>query len=328
MRRDKVAIGIVGCGGHAMENLIPVLQAQADVDCIWTADPALDAARAAAARFLGCTPFQSWQEGWRAGRPDAVVVAATPQVHLTVARTALEGGVAVFVEKPLAVSREEAVLLAQCAATTGLATMVGHNLRHTEAAREFHRIVADEAFGQALAMEMRYFASKPRGDRWGLRNPVRSFLLSHATHALDFMIQLMGPVGRVEAARAATCRDTITVSAQLGFGEGRMGNLLTTTAAPHFDFRASVIGSNDQIARIEGTREVSLVGAASDRKRWSRLWVDRTLNTGYASAGYEAELALFLTAVRSRRPESARPSFADEVAVYDALEMIEARLLA
>ena len=217
-------------------------------------------------------------------------------------------------------------MLAQLAADTGLPTMVGHNLRHTEAARELYRIVADELFGQALAMEMRYFTSKPRGDRWGLRNVVRSFLLSHVTHALDVMIHLMGPVGRVEAARAATCRDTITVSAQLSFGEGRMGNLLTTTAAPHFDFSASVIGSNNRIARIEGTREVSLVGAASDRKRWSRHWVDRTLSTGYASAGYEAELALFLTAVRSRRPKCARPSFADEVAVYDALDMIEARL--
>jgi predicted dehydrogenase len=136
----------------------------------------------------------------------------------------------------------------------------------------------------------------------------------------------MGPVARVEAARAATCRDTITVSAQLSFGEVRMGNLLTTTAAPHFDFGALVIGTNNGIARIEGLREVSLVGAASDRKRWSRHWVDRTLNTGYASAGYETELALFLTAVRSRRPECARPSFADELAVYDALEMIAALL--
>jgi predicted dehydrogenase len=326
MRRDKVAIGIVGCGGHAMENLIPVLQAQADVECIWTADPALDAARTAAARFVECKPFQSWQEGWQAGRPDAVVVAATPQVHQAVARAALESGVAVFAEKPLAVSREEAVLLARLARDTELPTMVGHNLRHTEATRELYRIVADEAFGQALAIEMRYFASKPRGDRWGLRNVVRSFLLSHVTHALDFMIHFMGPVGQVEAARAATCRDTITVSAQLSFGEGRMGNLLTTTAAPHFDFSASVVGSNNRIARIEGTREVSLVGTCSDRKRWGQNWIDRTLNSGYASAGYETELALFLTAVRSRRPDCAQPSFADEVAVYDALEMIEARL--
>jgi phthalate 4,5-cis-dihydrodiol dehydrogenase len=284
------------------------------------------ALRLAAEKFPRATVYQKFGGLLAAGGVDAIVSAAPPQVHREVAREALERGVHVFVEKPPTVTTEALVELASIAERARLVTGVGHNLRHATASRQLQRRIAEPSFGRPICMDMRYFASKPLGDRWGLNSVLRSFLLSHANHALDLMVFQMGAARSVSAVASSGPRGSMALASQIGFDSGAVGNLLVTTCAPHFSLSVTVVGELATIAHMDGLRALSEYGLAGDEKRWGHCWVERTLDGGYEHAGYQTELELFVNAVRGRA--RMQPSFDDELAVYRLIDEIERQVSA
>jgi predicted dehydrogenase len=321
----KQRVLLVGCGDHSSENLIPSLAAIPTIEVMGVSDTNPDNAGAATRWFPNATTFDPsrMDEATVAGF-DAVVAAATPQVHEVVAQLALSQSIPVFVEKPPAVQTADLQRLAELATTKSIITCVGHNLRHTEAAIHFRDCVERTSFGNPIAMEMRYCASKPRGTRWGLSSPLRSFLLSHANHAIDLMIYYMGPIHQVVAARASADVDGgIAITAQFKFKSGAIGNLLATSYAPHFTVGATVVSDNGKIAMMQGLHEVEVYGESQLGKRWGNRWVPRTLETGFRFAGYQTELERFFAAVANNDLDGANPTFQEEVEIYKAMDEIE-----
>ena len=258
---------------------------------------------------------------------DALVVAATPQVHEHVARLAISLGKPVFVEKPPAVFTEQLREMADIARERRVTTCVGHNLRHSDAAIQFQTSIADPGFGRPVAMEMRYLSSKPRGIRWGLTSSLRSFLLSHANHAIDLMIYQMGAISHVVAARASPDVDGgIAITVQFIFKSGAVGNLLATSYAPHFTLSATVLSDSGCVALMNGLYDVQVHGRHPMGKRWANSWQPRTLETGFRFAGYQTELERFFIAIANNTPDHVHPSFADEVDIYEAMDSIEASI--
>ena len=332
--RRQLRVGLVGCGEHASENLIPSLAEIATVKVVAVTDPDPLAAAAAAAKLSGARIESAIGPLLQRTDIEALVVAATPQTHALVAREAFARDLHVFVEKPPTVSRQELETLAAQASERGLVTCVGHNLRHSAVAEEMHRFLESmdrrqgrAPFGRPVAMEMRYCASKPRGDRWGLGSPLRSFLLSHANHAIDFMVYQMGPITRVNAAIASLQEPGIALAAQFVFAGGAVGTLLATSLAPHFTIGGSVVSDEGKVLLLESLHELTLYGIDGDPKRWGRKWTTKSLLTGYDAAGYKRELEAFVDAVRYADPTRCQPSFAEEIAVYEALDTIEQLIL-
>jgi predicted dehydrogenase len=64
---------------------------------------------------------------------DAVVVATPPRTHAALARRALERGMHVLVEKPMAMTGDEALALDALARSGNRTLMVGHILRYNPA---------------------------------------------------------------------------------------------------------------------------------------------------------------------------------------------------
>lgn len=316
---------VVGCGEHSSENLIPSLLNIDSVEVTGLCDPDPVALEAAGRLFPSANRSTQQELGAADLTPyDAVLVAAPPLVHEHVARLAIAELKPVFVEKPPAIFTHELADLAARAEARGVITCVGHNLRHSDAAIQFRNAVKEPDFGRPVAMEMRYLASKPRGVRWGLTSPLRSFLLSHANHAIDLMIHQMGALKEVVAARASPDIDGgIALTAQFIFASGAVGSLLATSYAPHFMVSASVISDSGAVATMDDLREVQVLGKHPMGKRWSGNWRPRTLETGYYAAGYQTELERFFIAIANATPETVHPSFADEVEIYYAMDAIE-----
>jgi len=295
-------------------------------------DPDGQAASAAARRFGGASVEPDASACMDRNDIDAVVLAATPQVHAEVAARACAKGLHIFVEKPPTVSRLELSQLVAEAEKKGLVTCVGHNLRHAAVALEMRAAIEGnvapgvgwaERLGKPIAMEMRYYASKPRGDRWGLNSPLRSFLLSHANHAIDFMVFQMGPVSRVNAALASGGSQGVALAAQLVFASGAVGTLMATSLAPHFSIAGSVVTDAGRVINMESLHRLTVFGVGEDPKRWGREWTTKSLLTGYDAAGYRTELANFAQAIQRGSAEGCHPSFRDELSVYDAIDAIE-----
>jgi predicted dehydrogenase len=98
---SSLKLGVVGCGAHASENLLPSLWAlRARASVVAVCDVDVRAANAAAEGFPGARVYTNYQNLLEDSGVQAIVTAATPQVHFHVAMLALERGIHVFVEKP------------------------------------------------------------------------------------------------------------------------------------------------------------------------------------------------------------------------------------
>lgn len=140
----------------------------------------LDPTRAAAvARETGSTAFGSLDD--LLGAVEAVSIAVPTPAHASVGLRALEAGVPVLMEKPLAASLEEADLLIAAAARRGLQLQVGHIERFNRAIR-----AAQDHLGEVLYFESTRLAPfQPRGTDVAV-------VLDLMIHDLDLVLHLTG----------------------------------------------------------------------------------------------------------------------------------------
>jgi predicted dehydrogenase len=316
----QIAVGLVGCGEHARENLLPCLLSFPDVRLAATCDLHLSSARAAADRFPSAIPYSTTDELLAKTQVDALVVACPPQIHASIAKQALEKNIHVFVEKPPAVKAQELSELGRLAKEKHLVTAVGHNLRFATACEIAKTKTNDPSFGRPLCIEVRYLASGPRGNRWGLEQ-VQSFLLSHALHAIDLLLFYFGDVERLSSETGFGQNGGVALSSAFAFKSGAIGVLFATTCAPRFSLDVTIIGDAGGVIRVVSLREVSCSGLSNMEKRWSETWTPRLLQTGHSLAGYEPELRSFFNAIRGGSQTA--PSFEDELSAYRVIDQIE-----
>lgn len=318
---------LIGCGEHSLESLIPSLAAIPSVNVTTLCD--ISPANLNAAGFWFPAAKHISKEKYFSDDlkgHNAVVVAGPPQLHEDISRQAIELKLPIFVEKPPTIYTDGLEKLAAMALKNQVVTCVGHNLRHSDAAQEFQRTIRENNFGKPVAMEMRYMASKPRGTRWGLESPLRSFLLSHANHAIDLMIYQMGKIKHTVAARVwPDVNGGVAITVQFIFESGAVGNLLASSYAPYFQVSLSVLSDKGCVAEMNGLREVVITGESDLDKRWHKQWRPRTLETGFRFAGYQTELETFFKAIEatSNNLNLVHPSFQDEVEIYRAMDAIE-----
>ncbi|AKT36811.1 oxidoreductase [Chondromyces crocatus] len=121
-------VGLIGCGVWG-ENLLRVLSCHAQAEVVVVADP--NAARLERVRYFAPSARRvpSLDEAL-AAQLDAVVIATPPTSHAELTLRALDAGVDVLVEKPLALAPEDAERCAARAEALGRVAMVGHLLRY------------------------------------------------------------------------------------------------------------------------------------------------------------------------------------------------------
>ncbi len=135
---------------------------------------------------------------------DLVVIASPNRTHVELARRALESGLPVVVDKPLAGTAAEAQQLASLAAERGLLLSAFHNRRWDNDFRTVRALLADGALGS----EIRRFES--RYERWrpelkgGWRESgdpaeVGGLLYDLGSHLVDQALTLFGPATSVYA---------------------------------------------------------------------------------------------------------------------------------
>jgi len=138
---------------------------------------------------------------------DAVMVLTPDHLHTAPVVDALAAGIAVFVEKPLALSIEDCDLILHTARATGSRLYVGHNLRHLPTARAMNTLIQQGAIGQVKAIWCRHFVGHG-GDYYfkdwhADRRNTLGLLLQKAAHDLDVIHWLAGGYSRLVVALGA-----------------------------------------------------------------------------------------------------------------------------
>jgi predicted dehydrogenase len=152
---------------------------------------------------LGAEPTDDWEVAV-AMPVDAVDVCLPTPLHRPVAERALAAGRHVLLEKPIALTLEDADALGAAAAASGRVFMVGHVLRFMPEVAELRRVLASGELGRPLAASAIRLSAPPDWNDWMLDSERSGgTLVDLAIHDLDVLGELLGPARSVQARATA-----------------------------------------------------------------------------------------------------------------------------
>ncbi|MCJ1686996.1 Gfo/Idh/MocA family oxidoreductase [Rathayibacter sp. VKM Ac-2927] len=181
---------------------------------------------------------------------DLVVIGSPPASHVELATRAIEAGIAVVVDKPLAASAAEARELLACARSRGVPLTVFQNRRWDGDFLTLRALLEQGALGEVRRFESRFEWFKPvETKEWKARASAEQgggILLDLGTHLLDQALLLFGEVDEVHAETArrregAGAEDDVFVA--LRHRGGVLSHLWMSAVAPLPGPRFHVLGS-------------------------------------------------------------------------------------
>jgi predicted dehydrogenase len=190
----KVRVGIVGIGMISHLFHIPKYQNHPQVELVAVADIDLERAQKVAQELGNIQAFGSAQEMFANAQLDAVSIATFNESHVELAIAALEHGLDVLVEKPMAVSTEQAKLLREKAAAGERIVMVGMSSRFRYDCRALHGIAAAGELGEIYFAKARILRRRgvPFGWFTNLAQSGGGPMMDIGVHALDAAWWMMG----------------------------------------------------------------------------------------------------------------------------------------
>lgn len=229
-----VRIALAGMGLIGREHA-RLLRRHPDTELVAIADPAPEAAEAAAA--LGVPHFDDYREMMDAVEPDGMIVALPNHLHLEAGLEVVKRGIPLFMEKPVTDTIEDGLKLVAAAKAAGVPIMVGHHRRHASDIQQAREIIASGRIGRILAVNGLWLAKKPL-DYFSVawrREPGGGPILINLIHDIDTLRYICGNVVRVQAVTSNTGRGFAvedTVAVILTFENGALGTFLLSDAVP------------------------------------------------------------------------------------------------
>ena len=222
MADSEVRVAVVGCGGIAQHAHLPALERVAEGRLVAVADPYEDVARQVARRNGLDAADACADHHALLGREDvdAVVVCAPTATHADIAVDALDAGKHVLVEKPMAVTSDEARRMVQAAERSGKTLMVAYNHTYDAAAEHVKGLLDRGDLGEVACAEVFFYEDRGSWAAGALaatiraENPksfwprheapfarVREYIHNYDSHVLNLMRVLIGEPQGIEYCR-------------------------------------------------------------------------------------------------------------------------------
>jgi predicted dehydrogenase len=187
---------------------VEALTTRGDVEITSVCDR--DATRASElARPLDAAMHTEWEQMLDSEHLDAVFVCTPPAAHAAPTIAALERGVPVYLEKPLARALHDGEAIAAAWRSSGTVCAVGYQWRSLDLLDEIQRQLAGAAPGMLVSRsitateagrdDLRHAAGGPAGS-WFV-DPAQSggILFELGSHDIDLQVALAGPAASVQA---------------------------------------------------------------------------------------------------------------------------------
>ncbi|MBA4860454.1 Gfo/Idh/MocA family oxidoreductase [Streptomyces sp. PSKA54] len=339
LRVGLIGYGLAGSVFHAP--LIAATEGLA-LDTVVTSNP--DRQKQAAAAFPEARLADTADELWaRAGELDLIVIASPNKTHVALATAALETGLPVVVDKPVAGTAAEARELAALAEGRGLLLSVFQNRRWDNDFRTLQQLLTDGELGDVWRFESRFerWRPHPKGG-WresGDPEEIGGLLYDLGSHVVDQALVLFGPAVQVYAESdvrrpgAETDDDTFIA---ITHANGVRSHLYVSATAAQLGPRFRVLGSSagyvkygldpQEAALREGKRPATEAEwGAEPQSLWGRIGSGESPLTGGGrpvptlNGDYPAYYAAVAAALRGEGPN---PVTAHEAAA--ALDILEA----
>jgi predicted dehydrogenase len=238
----RVGIGVVGLGywgPNVVRNLHELPEAH--IACVCDTRP--EAFDRIGRRYPAIPRMTSFDEMLADPTVDAVAIATTVSTHYELGRRALEAGKHVFVEKPLAGSTEEALVLWRLASENALVLMPGHTFLYSPPVIKIHELITSGELGDV------YSISTSRVNL-GLHQPDVSVVWDLGPHDFSILRYWLGetPMHVAALSRGCIIPDIPDVAfITLEFPSRTIANVELSWLAPSKLRRTTVIGSRKMV---------------------------------------------------------------------------------
>ena len=286
-------VALVGMGWIARDHVQEALAPQEDVEIVAVCD--VDEERAYQGAPSAATVYTDWNELLDCETLDALWVCTPPLTHREPAVAALERGIAVYLEKPIARGLEDGAAIVAAAEASDAPCAVGYQwhaldlLDHVRAALDGRTValVAGKSIGPTQSRP--WFLDRSQGG---------GQLLERASHHIDLQRAIAGEVERVQAAsttvelaahEAGDVESSVVLV--LHFADGGIGTIEVAWTNPgQMRIFELDVAAADVTLRLVLDPDFRLTGQAADRELEARA----------ASKPFRRSDELFLDAVRSR----------------------------
>jgi predicted dehydrogenase len=232
-------VGVVGCG-YWGPNLIRNLIETNRCESIYCHDENPRSAQKVGSRYPSVLFAESLKQ--LVADCDAVMIATPVSSHYDVAKSVLEQGKGVFVEKPLAASSKECEKLIELAERKRATLMVGHTFVYSPPVRKIREYYDRGQLGHL------YFLSSYRVNL-GIHRRDVDVMWDLAPHDLSMFLYWMQetPVRVSAAGRACIGRMLDIASLRLEFASGAIAHLEVSWLAPSKLRRTVLVGSKSMV---------------------------------------------------------------------------------
>ncbi len=167
---DALKLAIVGCGGHARYNLAPLWRDAPEVEPVGACDVNADAVASFADEFGIGNAYSDLSTMLADQKPDILVDASWPSVHLQNVLAAVRGGVrGIVCEKPFSVDATQAQEMVQAAKSANVILMEGLMFHYQPQILAVKQRIREGAVGDVRFVRATFSSPMvPRGN-WRLR---------------------------------------------------------------------------------------------------------------------------------------------------------------
>ncbi|WP_144006970.1 Gfo/Idh/MocA family protein [Pelomonas sp. KK5] len=256
-----VRFALVGCGRISKNHIEALARHAGRAEWVGVCDTNA-AALAAAAAATGAPGFASLAALLAGCEPDVVVLASPSGLHSQQAIQVAAAGRHVLTEKPMATKFEEGMAMVRACRDAGVKLFVVKQNRLNETVQLVKRAIEQGRFGRIFLSTVNVFWTRPQSyydaakwrGRWDLDGGA---FMNQASHYVDLLDWLVGPVDNVHAYTATLDRDieaedTGVMSLRLRHGGLASINVTMLTYPQNLEGSITILGEKGTV-KIGGT---------------------------------------------------------------------------
>ena len=238
-------VGLIGCGWVAPFHLAALARLKERAEVVWVVDPAPERAESIA-QLAGARVLNDYHEGL--GNIDCAFVLTPHHLHHRITVDCLNAGCHVLLEKPMAITVEEADEMVAAGDRAGKVLMIGYPNRYRTSMQVFHEAVASGRYGKPFMLDG-FMDESVQGyiTGWIAKKETLGggVFFSTSTHMLEVMLWIAGDVqtlSMVGTKAGVPIEGEDTAAAVMKFKNGAIGVIRHTWASPktriHFTMQA------------------------------------------------------------------------------------------
>ena len=191
---QRILTAILGCGGFAHRHAANLVSLSEDIELVAFCDQNSQNAVTYRETYTNgkAAVFTDHHELIDQVELDLLLIALPPFAHTDEVQLAAEAGINLFIEKPIALTSQQAWSMVKADESAGVKSKVGFMFRFGEAIEIVKQLLHSGAAGRPGLMTARYFCNALHAPWWREREKSGGQLVEQVIHMIDLMRYLMG----------------------------------------------------------------------------------------------------------------------------------------